>query len=289
MRPAELPRFEATWWPVMLETVPGSGEKLTVAIVARAQSGQSQVRQLIPPPLLNAMFGTAGSGVKVVVVQTCLSLRRQLDNGTDVAHLLMPFGGASLGAPRDCLVNDFNEVFEVAARLGGAFGASVFGGIEKPSDETRRAFDEWAENVRRQLLSFVSPIDLSDAFNVSVQLVGRRSRFGFLRNDYAANFGVLRPGRSTSSDVRALKVKIFDLEALRHASPLVQRRTEVLIGSPEIVLGGAFSRRELEVQRESWEFINFEARQRGVEAKRYDMAREAAVHLRAMVTSRTFA
>jgi hypothetical protein len=285
MRPAELPGFEATWWPVKLETVPGSGESLTIAIVARARSGQSQVRQLIPPAAVGAMFGQAGSGMKVVVVQTCLALQKQLDEGVSVDKLSMPFGGAALGGPRDCVATDFNEVFEVAFRLGGAFGISGFGSVEKPSEETRRAFDEWADKVRLELLSFVSTSDLTNAFNVPVQLVGRRGRIGFVRDSYAANFGVLRPGRPASSDVRALKVKIFDLEALRHSSPLLSRHTEVLVGYPDIPTGGAFSRRELDTQRESWEFIDFEARQRGVKALRYGVAREAAVHLEAMASA----
>jgi hypothetical protein len=235
------------------------------------------------------MFGQAGSGMKVVVVQTCMALQKQLDSGVVVERLAMPFGGAALGGPRDCVANDLNEVFEVAFRLGGAFGISGFGSVEKPSEETRRAFDEWADKVRLELLSLVSAKDLSDAFNVPVQLVGRRGRIGFVRDSYAANFGVLRPGRPASSDVRALKVKIFDLEALKHSSPLLNRRTEVLVGYPEIPASGPFSRRELDVQRESWEFIDYEARQRGVRALRYAMARDAAMHLQAMAEAQAHA
>jgi hypothetical protein len=279
MRPVELPTFEATWWPVSLETISGSGERIAIAAIARAASGQSQVRQLITPAALASMFGAAGSGMRVLVVQSTISIQRQLDRGVPVQELAMPFGGIALGSPRDCLAHDFNEVFDVAFRLGGAFGLSTFGAIERPSEETRRAFDEWAEKVRLELQSMTTT-DVERVFNVSVQLVtSKRSRIGFLRDGYAANFGVLRPGRSASSDVRALKVKIFDLEALRHSSPLVARTTEVLIGYPSVQEGSPYSRRELETQRDSWEFIDFEAKQRGVRALRYGLASEAAAHL----------
>lgn len=264
-----------------METVPGSGERLAVAAVVRAKSGQAQVRQLITPSALNSMFGSAGAGMRLVIGKVALSVQQQLDGGVPVEELAVPFGGFEFGATRDCIATDLNEVFEVAFRLGGAFGLSHFGVQEKPSDETRRAFDEWAEKIRVELIGAGDTEALENAFNVDVRLLAnKKARIGFIRHGYAANFGVLRPGRAASSDVRALKVKIFDLEALRRSSPLVARRTEVIVGYPSLTNDSAFSRRELESQRDSWEFIEFEAKQRGVAAIRYSLASEAASHLR---------
>jgi hypothetical protein len=127
MLPIELPMFEALWWPVRLETVPGSGEWLTVAYVVRAASGQSAVRQAIPPATVSTLFGGAGEGMNLVIGNTVLALQRQLDNGIPIDKLQPPFGGMAMGEARDCLARDLNEVFQVAARLGGAFGASTFG------------------------------------------------------------------------------------------------------------------------------------------------------------------
>lgn len=286
MLPVELPTFEATWWPVMLETVPGSGERLAVAAVVKANSGQSQVRQLITPAALNSMFGTAGAGMRLIVGKTTLHLQRQLDAGVGVADLAFPFGGIEFGAARDCVARDLNEVFEVAFRLGGAFGVSHFGAVEKPSHETRRAFDEWAEKVRVELLNMVEMEQLRDAFNVSVSLPShKKTRIGFLHGGYAASFGVLRPGKPASSDMRALKVKVFDFEALRRVNQIFARRTEILVGYPDASNDGAFSRREIESQRDSWEFIDFEARQRNVRLLRYSTAREAALYLQQQQTA----
>jgi hypothetical protein len=286
MRAAELPTFEATWWPLSLETVPGSDERIAVAVVVRASSGQSQARQLITPVRLSALFGSAAAGMRALVVQTVASLQRQLDEGVPVEELQMPFGGMGFGAPRDCVAHDLNEVFEVAFRLGGAFGASTFGVAEKPSDDTRRAFDEWAQSIRLELLGAEATADLGESFDVRVQLsTGKQGRFNFLNDAYAANFGVLRPGRSTSGDLRGLKVKLFDLEALKRSS-LLTRRAELLIGAPALQAGSPYSSREIETQRASWEFIDFEAKQRGVKALRYALAGDAAAHLGQQVHAR---
>lgn len=283
MTPIELPAFEATWWPVMLETVPGSGELISIAHVVRAASGQSQVRQAVPPATVAIMFGNAGKGMLLVVGQTVLSLQAQLDAGVKVEALVPPFGGIALGGQRDCVAHDLNEVFDVAARLGGAFGASQFGAAEKPSAETQRAFDEWADRVRDQLLAEEAWQRLASAFNVPVNLMAhKRARIGFLYGSYAANFGVLRPGKTASSDSRALKVKIFDLEVLKRGHGLAVHRAEIIVGCPDWSGNTVYTRREGDGLRASWEFIEFEARQRNIAAVRCMDVLDAAKHLRSV-------
>lgn len=292
MHPTELPDFEATWWPVLMETVPGSGEKLAIAAIVRTPSGQSQVRQLIAPPTLASMFGSAGAGMKLIVVQTMLALQKQLEAGVVVEDLQPPFGGLSLGEPRDCVAHDVNEVFEVAFRLAGAFGSSQFGAAEVPSAETRRAFDEWAEKIRQELLLLTLSSDDGNsqweaAFNVSMVLAGRKkTRFGFLKDGYAANFGVLRPGREVHGDFRALKIKLFDLETLRRSQPITLERTEIIVGYQDIAANSPFTRREIETLHDSWEFIASEARQRAVTLVKSATALDAATHLRKAVGHR---
>lgn len=134
MRPSEPPTFEATWWPVWLETVPGSGERIHVAVVVQPMHGKgTQVRQLISPPTLRAMFGLAGNGLQVVVGETVLAIQQQLDAGINPDKLDMPFGGQGLGRSRECLAHDLEEVFSVATRMAGAFGVSQFGGGDAPA------------------------------------------------------------------------------------------------------------------------------------------------------------
>lgn len=280
MKPIELPTFEATWWPVRLETVLGSGELITLAVVVRPQQGKSQVRQVISPALIRGMFGSAGAGMQLLAGQTVIALQTQLDADTRIENLEQPFGGVSLGAPRDCVGHDINEVFEVATRQAGAFGQSLFGKQESPSQESQRAFEDWADSVREQALMLQKPL-MPEAFNISVKLLpNRRTRIGFMHGGYAANFGVLRPGKATTADLRALKVKLFDLEVLRRVQAVSIHQTEVLVGCPDLGGDGPFPKRERIKLEESWEFINHEAKEREINALRYTNATLAAEHLR---------
>lgn len=282
MKPIELPTFEATWWPLFMETVPGSGERLTVGVVARAASGQAQARQAINPHTLMAMFGAAGKGMAGMVSATVVGLQQQLDAGVPVDKLVPAFGGFVLGPSRDGVARDMNEVFDVAVRLTAAFGQSPFG-IEQVSTGSKQAFDDWALSVIDELRAHEARMAWEDAhFQVSIKLARKKVRFAVLANGYAANLGVLRPGH-TSGDSRSLKVKVFDLEALRRDQILPIKRAEVLVGCPPANALASFSRREVDSFHASLEFIDAEARARGVPLVRCDTPLQAANHIRQRV------
>ncbi|KAI1693891.1 hypothetical protein Ddc_22487 [Ditylenchus destructor] len=175
------------------------------------EGGQATVRQAIPPSTVASLFGPAtGKGMMFMVGQTIIDLKRQLDEFVPVEALEPAFGGFQLGAMKDCIARDANEVFDIAMRLSTAFSLSTFG-VEAPTAdrEAQRAFDEWAEKVKDQVLAMGTREALAQAFNVAVPLAGKkRLRVGFVLGGYVAQFGVLRIGRSMSADQRALKLKL---------------------------------------------------------------------------------
>jgi hypothetical protein len=284
MTPHELPTFEAQWWPVQLETVPGSGERLTAAVVVRASGGQMAVRQAISPSTLQTIFGSAGKGMCLIVGETVLEIDRQIKSMVPANLLELPFGNMALGNARDCLARDLNEVFDIAMRLSTAFSMSMFGTAINASDRTnveaRKAFEEWAEKVRLQVIAAEWQDQFLQSFNVAVSLSStRKLRLGFMHNGYVAQFGVLRPGRSITADVRALKVKLFDLDSVRRDQLFAFTRAELLIGYQ--APGDAYTRRQQETLRDSWDFVEHEAKGRNVKTVRCVDAATAARHLHA--------
>lgn len=282
MTPHELPTFEAQWWPVQLETVPGSGERLTVAILVRAANGQAAVRQAIAPATLNTIFGTAGKGMGLIVGETVLDIDRQIKAMVSIEMMELPFGNLELGNVRDCLARDVNEVFDIAMRLSTAFSMSMFGAVINDNDrvnrEARKAFEEWAEKVRLQVVAAQWQEQFLQSFNVAISLSStRKLRLGFMHNGYVAQFGVLRPGRSITADVRALKVKLFDLDSVRRDQIFSFKRAELLIGyqAPSDV----YTSRQREALRDSWAFVEHEAKGRNVATVRCLDAADAARHL----------
>jgi hypothetical protein len=281
MLPVDLPTFSATWWPLQMETIPGSGELITVAVVAQASSGQAKVRQSIAPVLLSTLFGqTSGKGMQMMVGTTVLSIQKQLDEGVSVKDLELPFGGFAFAHGRDGVARDFSEIFDIAVRLSAAFGFSAFGARKEVPDASKRAFEDWADKVRMDLLARELPQPIiPDEFNVRIKLARKHVKFGFLRSGYAVNFGVLRPGQ-TSGDSRSLKVKVFDLEALRRDQILPIDNAEVMLGCPPETALATFSNRELETFHASLAFLDDEAKARKVRLVRCSSPGEAAQHIR---------
>jgi hypothetical protein len=277
----ESPDFEANWWPIQLETVPGSGERLTIAIVVRSREGQASVRQAIDPATLAQMFGTDGKGMQFIVGNTVLSLRKQLDNMVAVEQLDFPFGDIFLGPKRDCITRDTNEAFALALRMSSGFALSAFGMSEEranPNKEVQQAFEEWSDKIRTEVMVAQSMDTWNSAFNVSLMLKGtKKARFGFVRGGYIAHFGVLRAGRTAAADLRALKLKLFDLEVVRRDMPMQFTSAELVVGYSDP--GDTFPHRQRDTFLASWEHLMHEARERKVGLMRCASAHDAADHL----------
>lgn len=105
----------------------------------------------------------------------------------------------------------------------------------------------------------------------------RKLRVGFMHDGYVAQFGVLRPGRSIGADVRALKLRLFDLDSLRRDQLLVLRKAELLVGYQ--AAGDAFTKRQRESLNDAWAFVAHEAKQRNVVTVQCTDAEAAARHL----------
>lgn len=286
MLPIELPTFEATWWPLQMETIPGSGERVTVATLVRAATGQARIRAALDPATVQAMFGAAGKGMQAMITTTVVGLQRQLDQGVPIGQLQMPFGGFEFGHPRDGVARDMNEVFDVAVRLSAGFGLSAFGTRQAVDSSSRDAFNDWADRVQVQLIAHDERMRWeTEHFRVAVKLAARKKvQFAVLRGPYAANLGVLRPG-FTSGDSRSLKAKVFDLEALRRDSTITVQRVELLVGcaSPQMLVN--FSRAQVDGYHSTLEFIQNEAKARDVPFVECEDPAGAARHIQGQIAA----
>lgn len=281
MQPFDLPSFAASWWPLFMETVPGSGERITVAILVReAESGRATIRAAFPPAVYTTLFGSAaGKGMLAMATSTIVELQRQLDGGVPVENLDPPFGGFVLGTEHDGVARDAADLFDVGLRMSSGLGVSAFGAAPARPSASSMAFDEWADNVRAELMTQMGALKFNpQEFRARVKVARKTLQFGFLRGGFVANFGLLRPG-TAATDCRALKTKIFDLEAVRREQLLPVRRADVLLGCPNPMALTVHSQKEVESFHTSWEFLDSEARARGVNLVRCESHVEAARHI----------
>lgn len=277
MIPFELPEYSADWWPIYLEPVPGSGERITIGVAAIGMDRKRQVRNVLPKSALTMMYGEHSTGLMAVVVQTLTSIQNQLDNNVAPANIQIPFGGIFLGDQRDGLSDDISGIFDQAIRLTSSLGVTAFGEA-KGISEVAQVFAEWSRKVRESVLQ--KHAGWEERFEKNIKVQGSKSaRFSYLHHSYAANFGVIRPRKA--QDTRALKIKLFDLELLRRQHPITITDVEVLIGVPTDDRPDLTSR-DVRNVNDNFEFIYQEGKARNVTVKRFDTARDVAHYLESL-------
>lgn len=273
--PFALPTYQANWWPVYLEPIPGSGERLTVAVIVNGNDGVRQVRSVLPISAFRMLYGDHAMGMMAVVVQTLERIQSQMNQRTAISRLKLPYGGVHIGAKRDSLADDINGVFDQAVRLTSSLGITTFGEATDSSD-VQKAFAEWAARIRNVVISDHRYAAWNERFEHNVKLGTRKARINFIAGQYVANFGVLRP--QTPADMRALKIKIFDLERYRRHHPLLPLDIEVLIGVPSRE-GNSLSPKAAQSIADNFDYVHSEGEARKIKVLKFTSPESVARHL----------
>jgi hypothetical protein len=114
-----LPSHEAQWRAIYMEPVMGSGERITVAVIAFDQDGCDALKTL-SPSRLRALFGKAGIGMSSMINLVVDSALRQGQSG-HLDNFKSPLSGVYLGELRNGLSESRIGVLRQAASLTSCF------------------------------------------------------------------------------------------------------------------------------------------------------------------------
>ncbi len=120
-----LPTYHGTWYPVYWTPIPGSGERITVLIVAKGDDGQVCMRSTISEAVLEVAFG----------VPKAAALRQMFDylekmlpdwlasweSGGSQAAGAVPITGFTLGPGRSSYADDLQQLAAQGICLDAAF------------------------------------------------------------------------------------------------------------------------------------------------------------------------
>lgn len=227
----ELPRYKAQWRALQFETIPGSGERFTFAIVAMGSDGSSDIRDTLKPGALRALLGPQGEVLHGMMIRCIIDIKTHLDNRGDWLNLPLPLSNVMPGPIRPTMADNLEQVFEQAIRLSASLGSSSIGADENAPADVDADIRSWAGRIK----SFVSVMneDLSKAFNrrSPIQCQGKaQATIGFMHDSYAASFGVLHSRSDRiSADIAAIKRRLWDLQQLRYGQIIVPQ-TEIIVG-----------------------------------------------------------
>ncbi len=208
---------KASWLPVYIEPVVGSGERLCIGVVV-ADSHQHLV---VPVPALDRLaciYGDAAAALSNSAALTLAALHHRIAREGEgaLSSLRASLDGVFMGSIRTAA----GESLEDIARTGLMQSASL---VEKAVEEedSVEAGERMALSTRRleRLIKETvvgSRPELANAFNRAFRITAdaRPMRVGFVGRKLAANFGLLVPG-PLATLVNNAKAKLWDLGQLR--------------------------------------------------------------------------
>ena len=248
---------QALWAPILLEPIPGSGERIAVALMGCNAGGECEFLPLVDPKIASACFRDQSGYIKDVVDLTIESCKSALRSGVAPTDWEPPLEGVFLGAIQAVEASSLPELLHLAAPLASFL-------YREPSSRNqysnRPEKVPWELQVQEQVLQVNQRFDRN--FNVLLHLGDHYepATFSFLSADFAANIVTLAPKRLNRSmeDARA---KLWTLSLLADAPNYLFRpkNRELLTG-----MSAAEDDPKLSKVREAAEELNDEAQRRGI-------------------------
>lgn len=234
-----LPAYRAEWRPIQFETIPGSGERFTFAILARGEDGSADIRDTLKPGVLHAMFGAQGDVLQGMMIRSIIAIKAHLEQGGIWHQPPIALSNIFLGPSRPTVADDLDQVFDQAIRLSACLGHSTIGETVDAEINADAEIKEWAARVKSFAMTMND--NLKPFFNKRVKgndMKVSRSVIGFMTDRYAASFGVLHARSDRiSADITAIKKRLWDLNQLRYSGQLlVPKEREIIVGHPAFAL-----------------------------------------------------
>jgi len=108
------------WAPVLLQPIPGSDERVVIAIAALSESDTRCV-QTIDPAIVTAVFREDREYVTDTIQLVTQSLREHLSHDLSLATWPPPVEGVFLGAEQETTSSDIDELVRRASAMSSIF------------------------------------------------------------------------------------------------------------------------------------------------------------------------
>lgn len=229
-----MPTYQGYWQAIYFEPIVGSGERITVGLLATSDSGEYRVIRSMRSELFECLYGINAPKVSSMVDLVISSVSRSLDSCGSIENWKSPIDGVILGSATRAFANDINGILKQGLRFSASLSTLALDAERDDTDEVqpRRYTAKFSKTIKEQL-KVINP-KLVDSFNQKIKLSDSDAltTYGFMNDKYVSNFGLLVPARLSAS-INTIKAKIYDIEALKKSNYLFRPlRFEVIIGTP---------------------------------------------------------
>ena len=236
------PDYEADWAPVYMEPIVQSGERLTIAVVARSSTEVAGCLT-ISDKALRCLYGDAAVGMRRMMG---MALDRAIEYARDGFEGQFSAGihGVHVGKKRLGLGSSMKHILAQAssltASLSSVHSASI---MEDEVDEGPVAYERDLKQLRSDIQDRVLGIlpTLRNRFNLPLHtqaMHGSRGSLFFAGNKMAASLAKIKPSAQISRHVDGAKSRLWDLHFVKNkleGSP--QSKCTLFIWTPKSLDG----------------------------------------------------
>ena len=205
---------EASWAPVLFEPIPGSEERLTIAVAAVNAEGDYLCQATINPKAAKMVFRGERGFVQDVISVTIANCESFLGSNHDLKAWEPPLDGVYLGKVQDVEISSLDELIRLAAPFASLlYNESLDNQVKQSTDE---GIGKWDAQVKSIILR--ANTKLEHNFNVRVYLGNHDMPvfFTFLSPSFAANLTSLTPS-NLKRQLEDARAKLWSLHLLADA------------------------------------------------------------------------
>ena len=204
----------ACWAPVLFEPIPGSEERLTIAVAAVNAEGDYRCQATINPKTAKTVFRGECGVVKDIVSVTIANCEAFLGSNRDLNAWEPPLDSVFLGKVQEVDISSLDELISYTAPFASFLYSELSNSQAKRT--TDKDFRRWDTQVKSIIVS--ANTNLEHNFNVRVYLGNHDvpALFTFLSPSFAANLTSLTPG-NLKSQLENARAKLWSLHLLADA------------------------------------------------------------------------
>ena len=232
----ELPECGFSWRSLLVEPVPFSGERISLAAIIRTDDGALAVHRFVGQRKLRSLFGEKFGESMKEALDLCMECAEDFFQRNPIySNWKPPMKSFHIGPAEHSVANDLEEAILVAGRHCSSISAAEQMERQSPAAPKTTPFPrQWEteiiETVGRRHSSFES------FFNTRISLKegGVKVKVGFLSEKYAAQFEAISSTSAIQSVLIRAQAKLWQLDLLRDDKSLFNPiDCELLLGMPE--------------------------------------------------------
>ena len=274
------PEYEAEWAPVYLEPIVQSGERLTIAVVAKSGSEVNGCLT-ISDKALKCLYGDSAVGMHRMM---SLALQKALEYAESGFEGSFAGGmhGLSVGRRRMGLGNNMAHILQQASSLTSSLSSVHSSAMldEEEAEDDPIAYELNLGQLRADIQDRVLGIlpRLRDRFNLPLHtqaMDGARGSLFFAGNRMAASLAKIKPSKQISRHVDGAKSRLWDLHFVKHkVADAPQSKCTLFIWTPKEL--GRFDPALIGEYEQSLEDLQRQSLEDGIEPHIFYGAEEAA-------------